>query len=75
MPQAEAYLQEKFLKDGSDGIAECEKLITDAGGSISKGWHISFPINIGDIPRNVWEACLFLCHEWDYAYDFREGDK
>lgn len=48
-----------FTADGSDGIANAEKAIKDAGGVVHKGY-------LGS-DANVYIAIDFLIHEWDYA--------
>lgn len=49
----------------SDGIAEAEKIILDAGGFINKGM-IDLPLTLND---DVRDAVQYLVEEWDYGIE------
>jgi hypothetical protein len=66
MPQGPDRLRDKFLRDGNDGIHECEEIIKKHGGEIHRGL-------ISGLPETNWaeeldDAVTYLVYEWDYAY-------
>lgn len=73
MPSGPQRLRDKFLikrEDGSfdDGIAVCEQIIRDAGGTVQQGW-ITEPPQYAqeDLPEELADAIQYLVEEWDYA--------
>lgn len=86
MAQASDRLRKKFnfgkhsvsvKSDGvsdqiSDGIAEAEKVITDAGGTINKEFitpPTELPNSTGQYYNDFWDAVQFLCDEWNYSFN------
>lgn len=66
MPESSQRLRDKFnFGNGNDGIAEAEKVIKDAGGTISENGVITLQKVFW--PLDVADAIVFLCSEWDYA--------
>lgn len=65
MPQGPQRLRDRFMIGRSDGIAEAEKIILDAGGFINKGM-IDLPLTLND---DVRDAVQYLVEEWDYGIE------
>ena len=76
MPSGPDHLREKFMKHcptcgqaTTDGIAEAELIITNAGVKIDRGWiklPDEFGWQVGD-NQEIRDAIQYLVEEWDYA--------
>lgn len=53
-------------QERSDGIGECEQIIKDAGGTVSRDYFITLPTTYEDV---VGYAVDYLVTEWDYALE------
>lgn len=70
MPQANKRLRDKFMADGSDGIANAESILLQSGWAISLGLLVID--GVFDDPEKYSkedqiDARDFLIDEWDYA--------
>lgn len=68
MPSSSDRLRAKFMINGSDGIEEAERIIKNAGGSISSEWIISVSTPMLSI-KDLRDAVEFLLEEWDYGIE------
>lgn len=63
MSEASSTLRQQFMTETDDGIAKCETIIQNAGGTVNKGM-IQYVGN----DHKVLDAIAFLIQEWDYAW-------